>query len=136
MNNKLENMIESLKKLNLSSEERCLWLLNKYPLNSENYYLVFQLIPHFSWGKKERKILMDYYLNKLPFSSERPYLVFLKISPLSEFLKILEEIINDKKNEDLSLLDYHLNRIFKYEISEDEFDRNKIDIERILNKLK
>lgn len=97
MNNKLENMIESLKKLNLSSEERCLWLLNKYPVNSENYYLVFQLIPHFSWGKKERKILMDYYLNKLPFSSERPYLVFLKISPLSEFLKILEEIINDKK---------------------------------------
>ncbi|WP_445407342.1 hypothetical protein [Acinetobacter seifertii] len=134
MINELKSIIKSLKKY--TNEERCFWLLHNYPLNSEDYYLAFQLIPHFSWGKKERKILMNYYLHKLPFSSERPYLVFLKISPLSEFMKILEEIVTDKNNEDLTLLSYHLNRIFQYEIKKDVYNKHKVDIERLLNKLK
>ena len=54
MVDELKNIIENLKKY--TNEERCLWLLHNYPLNSEGYYLAFQLIPHFSWGKKERKI--------------------------------------------------------------------------------
>lgn len=134
MTNALKDIIEKLR--NLNNEERCIWLLNEYPLDSKEYYLVFHIIPHFSWGRKDRKILMEYYLSKLPFSSERPYLVFIKISPLSEFLKTIEKIVDSKEDENLDLLTYHLDRILKYEISENEYEKNKIEIESILTKLK
>lgn len=123
MINASKEIVEKLRKFN--NEERCFWLLNKYPLENKEYYLVFQIIPHFSWGRKERKILMEYYLSKLPFLSERPYLSFLKISTLSDFLKIIEKIIDGKSNDDLSLLSYHLDRIFKYEINENEYKKTK-----------
>lgn len=133
MTNELRELIEKLRKLN--NQDRCLWLLDEYPLKNKEYFVVFQIIPHFSWGRKERKILMKYYLSKLPFSSERPYLVFLKIAPLREFLEVLSETIDSKIDDDLNLLHYHLDRIFKYEINEKEYEKNKSYIKEIMQKI-
>lgn len=133
MTNELKDVISKLRKLN--NQERYIWLLNEYPLERKDYYQVFQIIPHFSWGRKERKLLMEYYLSKLPFSSERPYLVFLKISPLIEFLGVLDKIVDSKINDDLSLLSYYLNRIFKYEVNENEYENNKLYVQEIMRKI-
>ena len=130
MTNELKNIIDNLRKLN--DREKYLWLLNEYPLENKNYFLVFKIIPHFSWGKKERTLLMEYYLSNLPFSSELPYLAFLKVSPLSEYLIILDRIIKNKDGEDLSLFFYYIGRIFEYEVSEVEYEKNKIAIDEIL----
>lgn len=133
MTNEFKDIIEKLRKLD--NHERYLWLLNEYPLESKDYYLAFQIIPLFSWGRKERKLLMEYYLSKLPFASERPYLVFLKISPLKEFLDVLDKIVDRKINNDLSLLSYHLDRIFKYEVNENDYENNKLYLQEIMQKI-
>lgn len=134
MNNDLNELIKELRKLN--NQERFSWILDTYPLDNKEYYYAFQIIPHFTWGKKERKFLMKYYLSKLPFSSERPYLAFFKISPLSEFLDVIIEIVNSKNGEDLSLLEYFLEIIIENDIDKKDYNQNKEQIELLFEKIK
>ena len=70
MNEELRNIIKQLR--NIDQEKRCEWLISTYPPDNENYYFAFQIIPHFSWSKKDRAILMQNYLKKLSFASEKP----------------------------------------------------------------
>ena len=110
MNEELRIIIKTLRKLD--QDKKCKWLLATYPPESKNYYEIFQIIPHFSWCKNDRAILMQNYLQKLSFASETPYQVFLKIMPLKEYLTLLKSMILKSEKVNLDLLEYYLNREF------------------------
>ena len=95
----MENKMTLLYLRSLSNEQAMEWLIKNYPLDSDNYYMVFYLIPHLSWKKKYRRKLAEYYFAKLPFASDIPFTSFLKIMPPHEMLKIIDYVLsNDKKD--------------------------------------
>lgn len=111
MNNDLREIVSSMRKVD--SSERCGWLLKNYPITAENYYYVYSLIPHFSWKKGDRLILMNYYLQKIPYASEVPYKVFIQIAPVQEVVRVLCELAKNINDEDMKLLKYHLAPLIK-----------------------
>lgn len=68
-----------------SSEEAAKLIIENYPIDSEFYYMAFDLIKSFSWKRKDRQILAKYYLKKMPFATSKPYECFLKVMTLKEW---------------------------------------------------
>lgn len=132
MDDRLNNIIKELR--NYDSEKRCEWILKTFNFDNPEYSFAFLIFPHFTWRKTERMKLMEYYFEKIPFASERPYLAFLKVTPLPEFLRIIDKMIDKKHGEDLSLLEYHLRYVFEKCIKKEDFLNNRKEIDRILLK--
>jgi hypothetical protein len=100
----------------LSSEEAANWLIEQYPVESENYGEAIVLLAHRSWKKSDQFRLARYYFRRVPFASSRPYEIFASFMSLSSFIKVIQERVPLNK-EDRSLLVYHLKPVLKKKVS-------------------
>ena len=125
----MENKMTLLYLRSLSNEQAMEWLIKNYPLYSDNYYMVFYLIPHLSWKKKYRRKLAEYYFAKLPFASDIPFTSFLKIMPPHEMLKIIDYVLsNDKKDlKSIELSLYYINNALVKNNNGKEWDNKNMD---------
>ncbi|WP_225908839.1 hypothetical protein [Pseudomonas lactucae] len=96
----------------MTSDQAAAWLLNRYPLTSDNWGEALLLLPHRSWKKPEQKRLADYYFKKIPFSSARGYQAFASIMSV----KLMVACISDALPKDPSRIElvlYHLIPVLK-----------------------
>lgn len=99
--------VECLMISGMTSEQAAEWLINRYPISSEEYNEAFVLIPHRSWGRSEQRRLANYYLGKVPFAAGRAYEALASIMPARVLLKELVYYIPEE-NADVELMVYYL----------------------------
>lgn len=100
----------------LNSEDAANWLIERYPVESEDYGQAIAFLAHRSWKKSDQLRLARYYFRKIPFASSRPYEIFASFMSLSNFIKVIQERMPLSK-EDRSLLVYHLEPVLKKKVN-------------------
>lgn len=105
MNPKLQAIAQDLRKM--EPGRRSDWLIENFPIESPDYWEVFQVIPHVSWKRTEQIRLAKYYLSRRPLASSAPYAAFASLMSFSLFNAIIGELI-PADNGDRELFLYHL----------------------------
>jgi hypothetical protein len=87
----------------MSSEEAADWLMDRYPVDSNDYGWAFVIAPHLSWKRADQLRLADYYFSKLPFASGRPFEAFASFMSVSRLVDVLRRHLSaDKRAIDLT----------------------------------
>lgn len=119
----------------LSSEEAAQFLINMFPIESDNYSEIFQYVSSYSWSRNSQMQLADYYLQKMPFATSKPYEIFLSYMSLNSFLPILLKHCVLASKEDCQLVSYHITPILTHHIKSDKDTRVVNDFLENLNYL-
>ncbi|MFA6070214.1 MAG: hypothetical protein WC810_16655 [Janthinobacterium sp.] len=77
MDDRLQITAAALRKMASAKAADC--LITRYPMDSPDYWEVFQVLPHVSWKRADQIRLAQQYLQKMPFASAKPYAVFCRV---------------------------------------------------------
>ncbi|WP_084483747.1 hypothetical protein [Pseudomonas sp. CFII68] len=70
----------------MSSDQAADWLIDTYPVDSDEWGEAILLLPHRSWKKAEQQRLASYFFKKLPFSGYRGYEAFASIMSVASMV--------------------------------------------------
>lgn len=91
----------------MTSEQAADWLINTYPISSEEYSHAFELMSRRSWKRSEQRKLANHYLRKIPFAAGRAYSALASIMPARVLIEELIKYIPEEKA-DIDLMLYYL----------------------------
>lgn len=129
MDSRLKADIDEIR--SLASNEASDWIINKYPIDCDNYGQAFQIIGHRSWKKGDQIKLARYYLNKMPFANRQPYETFLSFMSVESFIGVVKECVPDN-DQDVDLLAYHLKPAMRKAAKD---DRSKEVVDKFFSEL-
>lgn len=87
MDDRLQITAAALRKMASAQAADC--LITRYPVDSPDYWEVFQVLPHVSWKRADQIRLAQQYLQKMPFASARPYKIFAALMAFDALIGVL-----------------------------------------------
>ncbi|MEL6266096.1 MAG: hypothetical protein AAFR52_10705 [Pseudomonadota bacterium] len=85
---KMRDLDELLKELRMLDPERAAEaIILKFPRESDNAHIAFELIPRLSWSRRAQVTLCHHYLQDTPHGNDKGYHIFLKIMAPAFFLR-------------------------------------------------
>ncbi|MGK5061961.1 hypothetical protein [Janthinobacterium sp. LB3P112] len=109
----------------LASEDAASYLMEIFPIESENYSEAFKVMAHRSWKKNDQLRLARFYLRKIPFANSKPYEVFASFMSLPNLISVVKEAISNKPD-DSDLIVYYVAPVLKDSIKTDK-DRSLVE---------
>lgn len=93
--------------IGMSSEDALRSIFSSYPVDSEYYWMAFDLLSRRTWKRSDRIKIAKYYLKKMPFSGPKIYDFFSNFISVRDFIYALDENMPREAN-DRDLVFYFL----------------------------
>lgn len=77
----------------MSSDQAADWLIDTYPIDSDEWGEAIFLLPHRSWKKTEQQRLANHFFKKLPFSGYRGYEAFASIMSVASMVGCVKKAL-------------------------------------------